>query len=316
MSPEVPSSSSGSQNPVDVLKSNGKSFAFASRFLPGSCRTNCATLYAFCRRVDDIADGDTDPEQARNALLKIKEDLTSQCTDDPHVAAFLRLADQTGLPIDPAIELIRGVEGDLQTVRVQNEAELIRYGYRVAGSVGLMMAHLLGATDRKAPAHAIDLGIAMQLTNIARDVAEDAANGRRYLPASHVGDLEPSRILNPVGNEKIRIKKAVSYVLGLAENYYQSGIAGLRYLPERSAGSIYVAAHLYRAIGHRIREADADVWSTRHHVSLKAKVGITASILPSFLLDRHRALPEHDSRLHGYIADLPGSDKSSPLVAA
>lgn len=316
MNPAASSSISGIQNPLDVLRSNGKSFAFASRFLPAACRTHCASLYAFCRRVDDIADGALDPEQAGNTLTAIKEDLFLKRSEDPHVAAFLLLADQTGLPIEPAIELVRGVEGDLHRVRVRNDAELIRYGYRVAGSVGLMMAHLLGATDRRAPAHAIDLGIAMQLTNIARDVAEDAANGRRYLPATLTGDLEPAKLLTPVHEERVRIKKAASYVLDLAEDYYRSGIAGLRYLPERSAGSIYVAAHLYRAIGHRIRQADADVWSTRHHVPLAAKVGITASILPSFLLDRRRAMPKHDSRLHGYIADLPGSDKSSSLVAA
>jgi len=301
---------------AEVLRTKGKSFHFASQFLPPEQRKHGAALYAFCRRVDDLADESLEPEIARNQLAVLKQDLEAGTSQDCHTASFLQLARATDMSIEPAIELVRGVQGDLEPVRILNDAALIRYGYRVAGSVGLMMAHILGATDPRAPAHAIDLGIAMQLTNIARDVAEDGINGRRYLPASRVGNLDPDQCANPNSAEREQVQACILSVLDLAEEYYASGIAGLRYLPDRSAAAIYVAAKVYRAIGIRIRRAEADVWATRHYVPLPAKIGVALGNLPSILAGRHGKPPIHDSSLHGYIADLPGSDESSAWVAA
>jgi len=151
------------------------------------------------------------------------------------------------------IALIDGLLQDQKPVRIKDQAALLRYAYRVAGTVGLLMCHVLDCDADRARAHAIDLGIAMQLTNIARDVLEDAEMGRRYLPASWVGAVTPEQIsaasqqlgdpLTPL------VADAVHRLLDLAERYYQSGACGFGYLPFRAHVAIAVAARVYRQIG-------------------------------------------------------------------
>ena len=244
--------------PHQSLAANGKSFDWARRFLGKRMGSDAATLYRFCRVLDDMADGDI-PDGPRR-LLKIRDDLAAERrATDTLLADFQPFIHQKNLPIPVIIALIDGLLHDQKPVRIADERALRRYGYRVAGTVGLLMCHVLDCDDDAARAHAIDLGIAMQLTNIARDVLEDAEMGRRYLPASWAGDVTPAHIIvashAPDGEVARSVSAAVGQLLLLADDYYQSGANGLSY-SLRAHIAIAVAARVYRQIGVQLRRLD------------------------------------------------------------
>ena len=164
----------------ESLAANGRSFHWARRFLGERMGHDAARLYAFCRVLDDMADGDITGGPER--LLVIREDLlASRPGQDPALAGFYDFMQEKAFPPDVIVALIDGLLDDQkEEVALTSEADLLRYAYRVAGTVGLLMCHVLDCRDEQARAHAIDLGIAMQLTNIARDVLEDAEMDRRY----------------------------------------------------------------------------------------------------------------------------------------
>ena len=241
--------------PHQALAANGKSFDWARRFLGWRMGGDAATLYRFCRVLDDMADGDIVDGPRR--LLTIRDNLSGgRRATDPLLADFVPFIQQQNLPVPVIVALIDGLLQDQKPVRIADERALRRYAYRVAGTVGLLMCHVLDCDDDAARAHAIDLGIAMQLTNIARDVLEDAEMGRRYLPASWVGDVTPAQIaaasLAPDGDVAQSVRMAVHQLLGIADDYYQSGAAGLTFLPIRAHMAIAVAARVYRQIGVQI----------------------------------------------------------------
>ena len=241
--------------PHQALAANGKSFNWARRFLGRRMGGDAATLYRFCRVLDDMADGDIVDGPRR--LLTIRDDLSGgHRATDPLLADFMPFIQQQNLPVPVIVALIDGLLQDQKPVRIADERALSRYAYRVAGTVGLLMCHVLNCDDDAARAHAIDLGIAMQLTNIARDVLEDAEMGRRYLPASWVGDVTPAQIAAashaPDGDVAQSVRMAVRQLLGMADDYYQSGAAGLTFLPIRAHMAIAIAARVYRQIGVQI----------------------------------------------------------------
>jgi phytoene synthase len=291
-----------------ILKRHGKSFHFAGKFLPQQSFERCARLYQFCRFLDDLSDESDNPELAARQLGQIESDLLQANRRDPAVADFLDLASEGDLDLAPAVELVLGVKGDLAGVSFGSEAQLKQYAYRVAGTVGLMMSGVLGAKSPAAFRHAIDLGVAMQLTNIARDVSEDAQNDRRYLPAD-LFDQAPGIGAIAAGHPETHadIRRAVRWLLDEADRYYISGIAGLAYLPLRARFGILVAARLYQSIGTEIRQMDFAVWEGRAKVSLWKKVVISARTLGYFC--RHGALrkcPEsHEADLHRHLAGFP-----------
>ena len=163
----------------EVLKTHGRSFHFASHILGRRHADRAARLYAFCRHLDDLADDATDLDAANAALDATRFALKTGYASDPVVMDFIILASEARMPLEPTLHLIDGLQQDLQEVALTSQAELIRYAYRVAGTVGLMMCAVLDTHEAEAMPHAIDLGIAMQLTNIARDVGEDARMCRR-----------------------------------------------------------------------------------------------------------------------------------------
>lgn len=210
----------------EVLAQRGQSFHWARHLLSNPHAERATLLYGFCRRIDDLADEGQSSADASLALAKVRQALQTGQSDDPALRDVLQLMRACG--IDPAVplELVRGLESDLGEVRVADMAELLRYCYRVAGTVGLMMTAALDVTAPEALPHAIDLGIAMPLTNIYRDVSEDALRGRRYLPATLVHTL-----------------------LDLADRHYASGERGLHLLPANARAGNLVAASVYREIG-------------------------------------------------------------------
>ncbi len=287
-----------------LLRENGRSFYWARRFLGKTAARNATLLYAFCRFLDDIADGDRpgglellkriDVELCRSASTNTQELI-------PEVKIFLGLSEEVGIPITAARDLVAGLMFDQGIVAIRDEEELVKYCYQVAGTVGLMMAPILGRTDIKADAFAVDLGIAMQLTNIARDVAEDAFLNRRYLPSSWSGPFRPVDISEGIQNPDARCRKgvadAVSNTVELAETYYASGLAGLAYLPLQNNIAIGIAAFVYRAIGQRLKRKGSAWWLGREIVGPGGKLLASATSL-SRLMRVYRELPVHNVNLH------------------
>lgn len=293
-----------------ALTSKGRSFHWARRLLCVSHADRATRLYGFCRRVDDLADDTVSPEVARDQLLAIERSLRDGHSADPLVSDTLRLMQECA--IDPAIPiaLIRGVMTDLGQVRIATEDDLLRYCYSVAGTVGLMMCAVLDVTDPRAVYHAIDLGIAMQLTNLCRDVRQDALAGRRYLPASLLGAVEPDRLLHPDSADRPVIRETLAALLRCADTYYHSGEAGLAYLPADARNGILVAVRIYRAIGHTVRARSFDYWTARAVVPTHRKAVITAGALIGWHLRRRAVQPfaPHDCGLHQALAGYAGAN--------
>ena len=293
--------------PHQALAANGKSFNWARRFLGWRMGGDAATLYRFCRVLDDMADGDIVDGPRR--LLTIRDDLSGgHRATDPLLADFMPFIQQQNLPVPVIVALIDGLLQDQKPVRIADERALRRYAYRVAGTVGLLMCHVLDCDDDAARAHAIDLGIAMQLTNIARDVLEDAEMGRRYLPASWVGDVTPAQIAAashaPDGDVAQSVRMAVRQLLGMADDYYQSGAAGLTFLPIRAHMAIAVAARVYRQIGVQIAASrhgwhhgrQVTSWGTKIICSLQACGSVWRRVWPR---------TPHLAALHDGLEGLP-----------
>lgn len=299
----------------DILRRHGRSFHFAARFLGAEHAARGAVVYAFCRSVDDAVDEAADADQARAALAAISRDLASGQSTTPAVAEFLALQAATGLDPRLAPLLLHGVSMDLGPVAMDDETELVRYAYHVAGGVGVMMCAALDVSDERALPFAIDLGIAMQLTNIARDVVEDAQMGRRYVPAPWLADLSAADIAAGGADLAEPVAQARRKLVGLAERYYFSAERGMGYLPPRARLAILIAARVYRAIGlKRVRQGvrqGVRRWRARTVVSGPAKLMWAARAAGAFLTQPHlhARATRHDETLHRAIADLPGADR-------
>tara|TARA_B100000683_G_scaffold220195_1_gene216968 strand:+ start:2662 stop:3579 length:918 start_codon:yes stop_codon:yes gene_type:complete len=295
--------------PDESLAQNGESFHWAKRFLGKKMGSEAARLYAFCRLLDDMADGDIENGPAR--LVKIRAALIAgDTTADPALTSFAPLMQDQEFPLPVLIALIDGLLDDQrEQVIIADEAELLRYAYRVAGTVGLLMCHVLDCHDPDAKAHAIDLGIAMQLTNIARDVLEDAHMGRRYLPTTWTGDLSPQQIVtaadNPNSDDALIITDAVKRLLEMAERFYTSGAKGFASLHWRAHMSIAIAAKVYRQIGVQLADQDY-AWHEGRQITTRTTKLICSLKAISGLFKRiSRRKHEHNSNLHTSLRGLP-----------
>jgi phytoene synthase len=260
----------------DILRRRARSFSWAARLLPADLRADATALYAWCRRCDDAVDDAPDAGAAREALARLRTELDGvyggAALADPVLAGFQDLARRRALPRGPADELLDGMAMDLGRVRYATFDDLLVYCHRVAGTVGLLMAHLMGVRDPGALRRADDLGIAMQLTNICRDVVEDERRDRVYLPAELLGGGLPSEV-GP------RTRAAVSALLARADGYYRSGDAGLPALPAACAGAIRAARLIYADIGRVLARRGFDVWAGRAVVSPARKLWLAARAL-------------------------------------
>ncbi|VTS02295.1 phytoene/squalene synthase family protein [Tuwongella immobilis] len=239
-------------NDRQTIQKHSKSFSLAAALLPAAARRRAEALYAWCRMVDDSVDLAEDPRQAAAFLEQLRDDIERiQQQHPPTIAAgerLLQIVQECQLPLEYPLELVRGMEMDVLGHSYQTVDDLLRYSYRVAGVVGCMMCHALEITREQALLHASHLGIAMQLTNIARDVQEDWQRGRLYLPAEWLPELpQPG---SPLSDDCVA--PAIQKCLELADRYYASGDAGLKHLAARNRIAIDVASQVYRAIGERI----------------------------------------------------------------
>lgn len=289
------------------LKEHGKSFHFASFFLSRVHFESAAKLYGICRRLDDLADKNDNPQKEQQL-----QEILSAIRTKNFSHQFANEAGQITpeIDLDVLAELIEGVAGDILDVRMRSETELLQYCYQVAGTVGLLMCDVFGVHNPEARHHAVDLGVAMQLTNISRDVKEDAENNRRYLPSSLVGELSPSEILSPTHEQAKQIKACVAWLLEQAEIRYESGFAGLPFLPPRARLAILVAGLLYREIGMIVAGRSYNIWLPRAHTSVMTKVLTTMRGIITYIFSRkvHRYQTCHDANLHRGLAPRPGVD--------
>lgn len=288
-----------------LIKVNGKSFYWASLFLTKHITREAITLYSFCRLLDDIADDKS------SKLLELKNYQYSLSSIPIKIAGIDLISFLSKHKINQLVikDLIDGFIFDQGLVRIVNKKQLIIYCYQVAGTVGLMMSSILKPSTTYANKFAIDLGIAMQLTNIARDVKEDALeHNRQYLPSEMIGNVKFEKIcLICTGkkNEKENqlIKNTIFNILNISNQYYISGMNGLRYLPLRSHISLGIAALVYRQIGLKIVKNNIKWNQERVYLSSLEKFFTSVKILPH-LFKRFLKNPIHNDDLHKDLKDV------------
>jgi phytoene synthase len=297
-----------------VLATHAKSFRFAGLFLPAHRLDDAAVVYAFCRLVDDAIDEAPDRDQAQREAATLARELDGAAPARPEVRAFLSVARRLDLDVSFARHLVEGVAFDAnERVRIADDAGLLRYCYLVAGTVGGMMCAVLGVKDPAALPAAIDLGIGMQLTNISRDVREDAHKDRAYVPASRlraaglnagtfVDDVVADRADHPATAVVVRD------LLALAERYYASADAGMRFIPWRSRLAILVAGRVYRAIGRKLlRTRGGDALQGRVSTTLLEKLAQMLVAVGAFARLAFAPPRAHDGTLHATLRGLPGT---------
>ncbi|MFM9108356.1 MAG: phytoene/squalene synthase family protein [Chloroflexota bacterium] len=265
---------------ADISRAHGRTFYLASHCLPPERRKAVHAVYAWCRIADDIADHAEDPALAAVQLDAWERELDHP--SDPVAVAFAVARDRYRIPVQPARDLLAGIRTDLSTVRFRDWDDLSVYCYQVAGTVGLMVAPMLGCTDPRALPHAVDLGKAMQLTNILRDVAEDSRGGRLYLPLADLAafgcDPEATLAGVPTG----RFRDLIAFEIERARALYRSAAQGFPALSPSGRLTAMAGADLYGAILDRIEAMDCDVFAGRARVSGRRKLQRVPGIAASF----------------------------------
>ena len=267
----------------EVARTHGRTFYFASRFLPPDRRRAILAAYAFCRVADDIVDRAPATGLAAAARALDAWETELDAPNDPIAVAFAAARAQYGVPADPARDLLAGVRMDLAPQRYATWEDLRRYCYRVAGTVGLLAAPILGCRDDSALPAAVDLGIAMQLTNILRDVAEDARMGRLYLPLSDLAAFgcDPEVIL--AGRSSGDLPGLIAFEIARARALYESGRAGIHALCPAGQLTTLASSHLYGKILNRIEEQSYDVFGPRAYVPTQRKLRAMPTVAAAFL---------------------------------
>lgn len=259
-----------------TLRVGSHTFFAASLMLPRAVRLPASALYAFCRVADDEVDEGTDKAVAV-ARLRRRLDAVYGAAGATHVVdrAFAAVAGHFGIPQALPQALLEGFAWDAEGRRYETLEDLQAYGARVAGSVGAMMAVLMGVRDAGALARACELGVAMQLSNIARDVGEDAAAGRLYLPLAWMREegLDPDTWLSaPVQSEALA--RVIARLLRAADALYADAASGVARLPWACRPGINAARLLYAAIGHQVARNGHDALSQRAVVGRRRKLAL------------------------------------------
>jgi len=267
----------------DVARIHGRTFYFASRFLPAERRRAVHAAYAFCRVADDIVD--RAPATGLDAAARALDawDAEIDAPTDPIAVAFAAARAHYGIPVEPARELLAGVRMDLNPRRYATWDELRVYCYRVAGTVGLMAAPILGCRDEAALPRAVELGVAMQLTNILRDVAEDARMGRLYLPLADLAAFgcDPEAVLG--GRPSGAFADLIAFEIARARGHYESARAGIPALCPAGQLTTLASSHLYAKILNRIEEQAYDVFGPRASVPTRRKLRAMPTVAAAFV---------------------------------
>ncbi|MBJ7485497.1 phytoene/squalene synthase family protein, partial [Brevundimonas sp.] len=263
-----------------------KSFRSASRLFDAEVREDAWLLYAWCRRCDDEIDGqdhgfgheNLSPEEQQRRLARLYDQtrraLAGEAMDDQTFAAFQRVAQRHRLPERWPLDLLDGFAMDVEHREYRTIDDVLTYCWHVAGVVGVMMARVMHVTDAAVLRRAQDLGLAFQLTNISRDVIEDAQDGRVYLPADWLVEvgLEPTAAAVADPANRAAVHAVTRRLLAVAEPYYDSARDGLRGLPFRSSMAIAAARGVYREIGRKVVRRGPDAWDKRVSVGKAMKL--------------------------------------------
>lgn len=272
----------------NVTRTNAKSFYFAAKFLPAHKRKAVYPIYAFCRHVDDEIDeiGDGSESEAIRAVEKWQrkleqvyagENQTAESRSENNeqnlvFAAWRDLLKTYQIPPRLPLELMRGVVQDTQIKRYETFEELYVYCYRVASTVGLMSSEILGYHDAVALKYAEAMGIAMQLTNILRDIKEDALMGRIYLPQEDLRKFEVSEKQISAGEMNENFIEMMKFQIGRARDYYREGEKGIALLEKDSRFTVLLAARVYSRILDEIERQNYDVFARRAHTTFAQKM--------------------------------------------
>jgi phytoene synthase len=244
----------------NLLEKHAKTFYWASFFLSREIFDKCSALYNFCRTLDDLADDINQLEVKKNNFSVFKKGFLGKNFDNPIIKEMWSIIDSENISKKVVIDLFDGVETDLEEkVRIKSKKDLLVYSYRVAGTVGLMMSKILKVKNRESLKGAIDLGIAMQLTNIARDVCEDNKRNRKYINSDF---------------------SYIQETIKESEIFYQKSFKSISCIPLRSRFSIIVARRVYKKIGYFILKQKN---TENYNKAGKIHVPIFRKIIETFL---------------------------------
>ena len=268
----------------NYLSIYAKSFNWAGFFLPKKTYKNCSYLYDFCRVVDNIADDEGEIEIKKVKFQKFVSDFKQKNFENPVIQNMWNIINEFNISLEIIYDLFDGIESDIkQNVKIDTRKDLLIYCYRVAGTVGLMMAKILNVSKKQSLKSAIDLGIAMQLTNISRDVIEDSKKNRSYIN----GNFEE-----------------INSTIKLADTFYKNSFYSIREIPLSFRFSILVARRVYRKIGYKILKKktfenyskSGKIYVSNFEKVLETILSIYDLIILS-LLNKNDDLIEHDHLL-------------------
>ena len=289
-----------------LLARGSKSFSFAARLLPVDLRDDAAIFYAYCRVADDLIDEGEDPKQALVELRRRLDAVFAGTPDDDAVDRTLHhIVTKHDLPRAPFDALLEGFEWDVHARQYTELSDVISYSARVASAVGVVMTMMMGVRDHFVLARACDLGAAMQLTNIARDVAEDATRGRSYLPERWLnegGIRSNDFIAEP--SDHAGVRQTIERLLAEADRLYKRSEAGMPHLPAGARTGVYAARLIYADIGRVLRERACNPMSGRAYTGFFRKIRLAfrayfrgrSELLPSLFVAELRQVPLEEMR--------------------
>ena len=265
-----------------ILKQNSKTFHVASLFLPKNIKKKVLSVYAFCRLYDD----NVDHKRSVNTS-ELEEKIRSFGIDEKVIA-----------------QLKEGIDSDMYSNRISSMEDLLNYCYKVAGCVGIMMCDVLNITDRRAKYHAIDLGIAMQITNICRDIKEDFSMSRIYLPKDIITKSEM------VSRKNNKLFQTTCELIALSNRYYESALEGIKYIPLNTRFSILFALMLYQQIGFKIKNNEESFIIKKANTTKIDKFLVFIKTSFIFVYKYLLCTPkDHNQSLHSSLKGLPNTNE-------
>ncbi|WP_296579882.1 phytoene/squalene synthase family protein [Xanthobacter sp.] len=293
----------------EAIAKGSKSFAAAARLFGPRMREDAVMLYAWCRHCDDVVDGQElghgriasaqTPAERLDALFEeTRRAYRGVSSSHPAFAAFAEVVRRNDIPERHPFDLLEGFRMDVEDRRYQTLDDTLTYCYHVAGVVGVMMALIMGARDEVVLDRASDLGLGFQLTNISRDVIEDAGIGRIYVPETFLlmEGVPDGGIAAP--EHRPQVAAAVARLLDVAEPYYEQAVIGMGALPFRAAAAVGAARCVYRGIGTEVRRRGPKAWDARVSTSKAQKIGyLMQGIGLALAIRRSRPQPPRPTHL-------------------
>ena len=272
----------------EIAKKSISSFYYAFNLLPAEQRDAMNTVYAFCRETDNIVDegtvaDDLKFEKLRKWRIELEKSLNGH-SEYPLINKLSKTIQNFNIPLEPFFDLLKGMEMDLQQKRYVTFNDLQTYCYRVASTVGLMCIEIFGYRHPSAKDFAVNLGIALQLTNILRDIKKDAEKGRIYLPKEDLEkfDYNESDIFNNTYNENFQ--KMMKYQVERAREYFNTATDCLNREDKKAMFAARAMQHIYYRMLNKIVDADYDVYNNKIKISTAKKVGISLGVWAKYRL--------------------------------